>query len=67
MPKLYSSHHIIAVLQRHGFFEVSQTGNHKRFYNGDRAATVPAAKREIPFGTFMSILRQSGLYRSDFE
>ncbi len=28
---------------------------------------VPASKREIPYGTFMSILRQSGLKKQDFE
>ena len=67
MPKLYSSRHIIAVLLRHGFFEVSQTGSHKKFHNGLNTAIVPAAKREIPYGTFLSILRQSGLSRSDFE
>jgi predicted RNA binding protein YcfA (HicA-like mRNA interferase family) len=67
MPKLYSSRHIISVLHRHGFYEVSQSGSHKKFYNGVQTAIVPAGKREIPFGTFMSILRQSGLIRSDFE
>ena len=67
MPKLYSSRHIIAVLLRHGFLEVSQTGSHKKLYDGSRTAIVPAGKREIPFGTFMSILRQSGLSRADFE
>lgn len=55
MPKLYFSRHIIAVLLRHGFHEVSQTGSHKKLYNGDRTVIVPAAKREIPIGTFMSI------------
>jgi predicted RNA binding protein YcfA (HicA-like mRNA interferase family) len=67
MPKLYSSRHIIAVLVKHGFYEVSQTGSHKKFYNGMVTVIVPAAKREIPVGTFLSILRQSGLLRKDFE
>ena len=67
MPKLYSSRHIIAVLHSHGFVEVDQTGSHKKFRFESFTAIVPAAKREIPYGTFMSILRQSGLRKQDFE
>ncbi|MBK5275346.1 MAG: type II toxin-antitoxin system HicA family toxin [Desulfuromonadales bacterium] len=67
MPKLYSSRYIIAVLLRHGFYEVSQSGSHKKFYNGASTVIVPAGKREIPIGTFLSIVRQSGLSRNDFE
>ena len=67
MPKLYSSRHIIMVLNRHGFVEVDQTGSHKKFRFGSFTVIVPAAKREIPCGTFMSILRQSGLLKQDFE
>lgn len=67
MPKLYSSRHIITVLHSHGFVEVDQTGSHKKFRFGSLTAIVPAAKRAIPYGTFMSILRQSGLRKQDFE
>jgi predicted RNA binding protein YcfA (HicA-like mRNA interferase family) len=67
MPKLYSSRHIISVLLKHGFYEVSQSGSHKKFYNGTLTAIVPADKREIPIGTFLSIVRQAGLSRNDFE
>jgi predicted RNA binding protein YcfA (HicA-like mRNA interferase family) len=67
MPKLYSSRHIIKILNRHGFVEIDQTGSHKKLRKDNLTVIVPAAKREIPFGTFMSILRQSGLSRLDFE
>jgi predicted RNA binding protein YcfA (HicA-like mRNA interferase family) len=67
MPKLYSSRHIISILQRHGFKEVAQTGSHKKFSNGTQTAIVPAPRKEIPYGTFLSILRQSGLRKEDFE
>ena len=67
MPKLYSSRHIIAVLNSHGFVEVDQTGSHKKFRLESLTVIVPAAKREIPYGTFMSILRQSGLLKQVFE
>jgi len=67
MPKLYSSQHILSVLQAHGFREVSQKGSHKKFRCDDRVVIVPHPKPEIPVGTFFSILRQSGLKREDFE
>ena len=67
MPKLYSSRHIIIVLNRHGFIETDQTGSHKKRRKDSLTVIVPAAKREIPYGTFMSILRQSGLSKLDFE
>jgi predicted RNA binding protein YcfA (HicA-like mRNA interferase family) len=38
-----------------------------KFRFGSLTVIVPAAKREIPYGTFISILRQSGLSKHDFE
>jgi len=52
MPKLYSSRHIITVLDEHGFVEVDQTGSHKKFRCGSSTVIVPSPKREIPYGTF---------------
>jgi len=69
MPKLYSSRHIIKILESRGFLFVSQKGSHVKFRKyGIKTLTViiPAGKREIPFGTFYSILRQSGLEDTDF-
>ncbi|MBU3946658.1 MAG: type II toxin-antitoxin system HicA family toxin [Proteobacteria bacterium] len=67
MPELYSSDYIISVLIGHGFQEVSQKGSHKKFHKGNRRVVVPSPRREIPVGTFYSILRQSGLSKSDFK
>ena len=67
MPKLYSSHHIISVLLRYGFMEGSQKGSHKKFRNDSRIVIVPAPRKEIPFGTVSSIVRQAGLTKEDFE
>jgi predicted RNA binding protein YcfA (HicA-like mRNA interferase family) len=67
MPKLYSSRHIIKVLTQHEFIEIDQTGSHIKFRKGQLTVIVPAAKHEIPQGTFMSILRQSKLSRQNFE
>ncbi len=70
MPRLYSSKHIIKVLQNKGFFYVSQKGDHvkfRKFGNPTLTVIVPANKKEIPFGTFKSILRQSKLIENNFK
>ncbi len=67
MPKLYSSKHIIRILEKHGFVFVSQRGSHGKFRKGSLTAIVPMAKKEIPLGTFRSIVRQSGLNPNDFK
>ncbi|MFW6011373.1 MAG: type II toxin-antitoxin system HicA family toxin [Desulfosalsimonas sp.] len=67
MPKLLSSREIIRVLQEKGFSFVSQKGSHKKFKKENRIVIVPDPKKEIPRGTFVSILRQSGLDKNDFE
>ncbi|OGF74262.1 hypothetical protein A2Y47_02955 [Candidatus Giovannonibacteria bacterium RIFCSPLOWO2_12_43_8] len=69
MPKLYSSSHIVKVLQREGFIYVSQRGSHVKFRKiGRKTLTVivPANRKEIPLGTFRSILRQSELKEENF-
>jgi len=70
MPKLHSSAHIIKVLIDHGFFFVSQKGSHMKFRKIDGVTLtviVPANRKEIPIGTFRSILRQSSLSEADFK
>jgi predicted RNA binding protein YcfA (HicA-like mRNA interferase family) len=71
MPKLYSSSHIVKTLQNKGFIYISQKGSHVKFRRTLRGKTltaiVPANKKEVPIGTFSSILRQSKLSREDFK
>lgn len=67
MPKLYTSRHIIAVLLKKGFIEIDQTGSHKKLRKDDRTVIVPSPRKEMPHGTFASILRQSGLSKTNFE
>ena len=70
MPRLYSSSHIVKILQSKGFFYVPQKGSHVKFRKlGKPILTViiPANRGEIPFGTFKSILRQSKLTEDDFS
>lgn len=70
MPKLYSSQKIIKVLQQQGFLYVSQKGSHAKFRKDGspaRIVIVPAGRKEIPYGTFRSILRQTNLTENDFK
>ncbi|MFA6099462.1 MAG: type II toxin-antitoxin system HicA family toxin [Patescibacteria group bacterium] len=69
MSKLFSSSEIIKVLQARGFIYISQKGSHVKFRktgNPTLTVIVPASKKEIPYGTFKSILRQSNLTEEDF-
>ncbi|MDO8369898.1 MAG: type II toxin-antitoxin system HicA family toxin [Candidatus Nitrotoga sp.] len=67
MAELYSSRAIVNVLLRHGFIFIFQKGSHRKVRKGDRTVIVPDPKKEIPLGTFASILRQSGLSKEDFK
>lgn len=70
MPKLYSSKRIIKVLEKRGFVYISQKGSHLKYRKHGRptlTVIIPANRREIPFGTFRSILRQSQLHEIDFK
>ncbi len=70
MPKLYSSNEIIKVLESRGFIFISQKGSHIKYRKYGQATLtviIPAHKKQIPMGTFKSIVRQSGLTKEDFE
>ena len=66
MPKLYSSYKIIKVLEKNGFVKVSQKGSHCKYKNNQNIVIVPHPKKEIPMGTFISIVKQSNLGRNLF-
>ena len=69
MPKLYSTLQILKVLYANGFIFVSQKGSHiklRKSGNPTLTVIVPADRKEIPYGTFRSILRQSQLNITDF-
>ncbi len=72
MGKLHvlSGKQVCAVLAHHGFLEVRQRGSHivmqKRL--PDTTITVPVPNHaELRIGTLQSIIRQSGVPRSEFE
>jgi predicted RNA binding protein YcfA (HicA-like mRNA interferase family) len=71
VPKLYSSQQIVKTLEREGFAFVSQRGSHVKYRKTDSdvifTVIIPAGRKQVPRGTFRSILRQSGLDESAFK
>jgi predicted RNA binding protein YcfA (HicA-like mRNA interferase family) len=67
MSNLPSSKQIVKVLINNGFTFTSQRGSHAKYKKGNRTVIVPSPKKEIPLGTFRSIIRQSGLTKENFE
>jgi predicted RNA binding protein YcfA (HicA-like mRNA interferase family) len=66
MTKLPSSQKIISTLLKNGFIFVSQRGSHQKYRKDEKTVIVPAPRKEIPIGTFRSIIRQSGLNHNEF-
>ncbi len=69
MPKPVLLSLILRVLNQKDFFFVRQKGSHARFRkngNPTKNVTIKMSKKEIPYGTFQSILLQSGLEEKDF-
>ncbi|MDD5731784.1 MAG: type II toxin-antitoxin system HicA family toxin [Patescibacteria group bacterium] len=70
MPKPIKLKVILKVLVDKGFFFVSQNGSHSKYRKNSippLTVIVPIHGKEIVYGTFRSILRQSKLQQSDFE
>jgi predicted RNA binding protein YcfA (HicA-like mRNA interferase family) len=68
--KVLSGKGICQILEIHGFKEVRRKGSHvimqKRIIGSTITVPVPDHE-EIRTGTLMSIIRQSGVLRSEFE
>jgi len=67
MPKPIKLTLVLRGLKENGFEAISQKGSHKKYTDGERVVIVKVTKKEIPQGTFNSILGQSGLQESDFR
>ena len=71
MPKPIKLKDVLWVLKHQGFFLVRQKGSHARFEKKTAETTfkvtVKVSKKDIPYGTFQSILLQSGLKEGDFR
>ncbi|MEA1962763.1 MAG: type II toxin-antitoxin system HicA family toxin [Patescibacteria group bacterium] len=57
-------------LKKRGFFFISQTGSHAKYRklgSPTLNVIVPIHEKEVRYGTFRSILRQSELKKNDFK
>ncbi len=68
--RILSGKEVCAILAQHGFQEVRQRGSHivmqKRL--PDTTITVPVPNHaELRIGTLQSIIRQTGIPKSEFE
>ena len=63
MPKRYNSAELIKMVEKDGWFQVSQMGSHIKFKHSSKKGIVviPNHGKDMPQGTTASILRQAGL------
>jgi len=68
--RVLSGKEVCAILTQHGFIEARKRGSHiamkKILSKGTITVPVPDHK-EIRIGTLLSIIRQSGIPRTEFE
>lgn len=68
--RVFSGAEVCRILQAHGFAEVRQRGSHvvMQKAGADGTITVPVPNHdELKRGTLRSIIRQSGVAKSEFE
>jgi predicted RNA binding protein YcfA (HicA-like mRNA interferase family) len=69
--RVLSGKEVCAILDRHGYAEVRRRGSHmvmQRVSGDGNTTTVPVPDhKEVKKGTLRSIIRQSGVPRSEFE
>ena len=68
--RVLSGKEVCAILSKHGFLEVRRRGSHVVMQKKlpQSTITVPVPNHlELRIGTLQSIIRQSGLLRSEFE
>jgi len=68
--RILSGKQVCEILSRHGFVEIRQRGSHvvmqKKLPNTTITVPVPNHS-ELRIGTLQSIIRQSGILKSEFE
>jgi predicted RNA binding protein YcfA (HicA-like mRNA interferase family) len=68
--RVLSGNQVCIILTHHGFLEVRRRGSHIVMQKqlSDTTITVPVPNHtELHIGTLLSIIRQSGIPRSEFE
>jgi predicted RNA binding protein YcfA (HicA-like mRNA interferase family) len=68
--RVLSGREVCRILQQYGFVEVRRRGSHvvmqRRTDTGSVTVPVPD-HRELAIGTLLSVIRQSGIPRAEFE
>jgi len=71
MPKLpvLTAKRLIKILEKLGFRLDHKTGNHFIFYDSKnkRRTVVPCHGKDLPKGTILSILKQTGITREELR
>ncbi|MDP2736745.1 MAG: type II toxin-antitoxin system HicA family toxin [bacterium] len=70
MPKPIELKIVVRVLKNKGFFFYSQKGSHAKYKksgNPTLTVIVKMSKKEIPYGTFTSIIQMSGISEEEFR
>jgi len=68
--RILSAAEVCAILERHGFTLVRQRGSHLVMQRRTETTTVTVPvpnHKELRIGTLRSIIRQSGVDKSEFE
>ena len=68
--RVLSGREVCAILERHGFQQVRQRGSHiimQRLTDAGTTTVPVPDHNEVRIGTLRSIIRQSGVARSEFE
>jgi len=68
--RILSGKQVCDILEKHGFIQMRQRGSHMVMQKRlpDATITVPVPNHaELRIGTLQSIIRQSGLNKSEFE
>ncbi len=67
---IFSGRDVCQILEKHGFVEVRRRGSHiamQRKVSGSTITVPVPDHKELRIGTLLSIIRQSGVPRSEFE
>lgn len=65
MPKRYTSRDLIKIVEKDGWYEVSQQGSHKQFKHRTKPGrvTIVHPERNMHPKTARSVLKQAGLVK----
>lgn len=62
MPKVYKANEIIKLLKKYEFEKVSQRWSHVKYKNNTwNIVIIPIHAKDIPYGTYVSILKQANI------